>query len=67
MKKLFITFLVFVTSILYATAQVEMADKLREDGKIYAVLAVILIIFAGIITYLFVLDRKISKLEDKNK
>jgi hypothetical protein len=50
-----------------AQAQVEMADKLREDGKIYAVLAVILIIFAGIITYLFVLDRKISKLEDKNK
>jgi hypothetical protein len=65
MKKLFIIFLVFVISILSATAQVEMADKLREDGKIYAVLAVILIIFAGIITYMFVLDRKISKLEDK--
>jgi hypothetical protein len=65
MKKLFIMFLVFVISILSATAQVEMADKLREDGKIYAVLAVILIMFAGIITYMFVLDRKISKLEDK--
>lgn len=42
---------------------VEMADGMRSNGKIYVVLAVILTIFAGIILYLIRLDRKISKLE----
>jgi CcmD family protein len=42
---------------------VEMADTFRQNGKIYVVVAVILIIFAGIIIYLVRLDRKISKLE----
>jgi CcmD family protein len=41
----------------------EMADLMRRDGKIYVVVAVILIIFIGIILYLVRLDRKISKLE----
>lgn len=59
-----ISFLVFFLAAIVAQAQeVEMADKLRADGKIYAVVAVILVIFTGIILYLFVLDRKISKLE----
>lgn len=42
---------------------IEMADKLREDGKIWVVVGVILLIFAGVIIYLIRLDRKISKLE----
>lgn len=42
---------------------VAMADKLREDGKIWVVIGVILILFIGIILYLISLDRKISKLE----
>jgi CcmD family protein len=41
----------------------EMADVMRRDGKIYVVVAVILIIFIGIVLYLVRLDRKISKLE----
>jgi CcmD family protein len=45
------------------TNTVEMADKMRSNGKIYVVVAVMLIIFAGIILYLIRLDRKISKLE----
>jgi CcmD family protein len=45
------------------TNKVEMADTLRQNGKIYVVVAVILIIFIGIILYLVRLDRKISKLE----
>lgn len=45
------------------TNKVEMADTLRQNGKIYVVVAVILIIFIGIILYLIRLDRKISKLE----
>lgn len=45
----------------------EMADFLRSNGKIYIVVLVICSIFAGIIAYLVYLDRKIKKLEDKNK
>jgi len=42
---------------------VEMADAMRANGKIYVVVAVIVIIFAGVIFYLFRLDNKISKVE----
>lgn len=44
---------------------IEMADKMRADGKIYVVVAVLLIIFAGITAYLFSIDRKLYKLEKK--
>lgn len=42
---------------------VEMADKFRADGKIYVVIAVVLVILFGLILYVARLDRKISKLE----
>ena len=47
--------------------EVEMADALRENGKIYVVVAVLLIILAGIFIYLFILDKKISKIEKEIK
>lgn len=47
--------------------QVEMADKLRADGKIYVVIAVLVIILLGIILYVARLDRKISRLEKEIK
>jgi hypothetical protein len=43
-----------------------MADVMKENGKIYVVIAVMLTILAGLVLYLVRLDRKISKLE-KNK
>ncbi len=43
--------------------EVEMADSMRADGKIYVVVGVILIIFAGLVVYLARLDRKMTKLE----
>lgn len=48
-----------------ATAQpeVEMADTLRQDGKIYVVVIVLLTVMAGLILYLVTLDRKVGKLE----
>jgi cell division protein FtsL len=44
-----------------------MADNLRSDGKIYVVVAIILLVLAGFIIYLVLLDRKIGKLESQIK
>ena len=41
----------------------EMADGLRQSGKIYVVVAAVVIIVAGLLFYLVSLDRKVSKLE----
>ena len=46
---------------------VEMADRLRADGKIWVVVAVIAAVFVGIILYLVRLDRQVSKLEKEIK
>jgi len=66
MKKL-ISFLTFIFLTFFANAQdVKMADVMKENGKIYVVIAVMLTILGGLVLYLIRLDRKISKLE-KNK
>ena len=66
MKKL-ISISAFTFFALFAKAQeVEMADVMKANGKIYVVIAVMLTILAGLVLYLVRLDRKISKLE-KNK
>ncbi len=44
-------------------AQVEMADNFRGEGKIYVVIAVILIILAGFFFLLFKLDKRSKRLE----
>jgi CcmD family protein len=49
------------------TETVEMADSLRANGKIYNVVAVVSIVFIGIALYLFYIDRKVKKIEDKLK
>lgn len=46
-----------------AQSGIEMADRMRSNGKIYVVVAVIGIIFLGITAYLISLDRRIGKLE----
>jgi hypothetical protein len=58
--------LLFASGIVQAQEKLsepEMADTFRSNGKIYVVIAVILVIFAGIIAYLIRLDRKISRVE----
>jgi hypothetical protein len=39
------------------------AGGLRESGKIYVVVGVILLLLAGLLAYLVSLDRKIQRLE----
>lgn len=41
----------------------EMADALRQSGKIYVVVLVIFIIISGLLLYLIRLDRKVDRLE----
>jgi CcmD family protein len=45
--------------------QVEMADALRQSGKIYVVVATISIIFIGLAIYLFTIDRRLKKVENE--
>lgn len=69
MKKLIMSlWLVFFTGLSYAqTQEVEMADVMRSNGKIYVVLGIVLLVLAGFILYLFLLDRKLTRLEKKLK
>lgn len=49
------------------TNQPEMADILRSNGKIYTVVAVLGIVLTGMLVYLFLTERKLSKLEKQVK
>lgn len=44
---------------------VEMADGFRAEGKIYVVVAIVLIVLLGLFAYLFLLDKKITRLEKR--
>ena len=52
-----------VTEADYANSTVEMADVMRSNGKIYVVVAAIVILFVGIIIYAISIDRKLSRIE----
>lgn len=47
----------------YANSTVEMADGMRASGKIYVLVAIIMVVFAGIVFYLVATDRRITRLE----
>jgi heme export protein D (CcmD) len=69
MNKLMYT-LLFLLATAFAKAQVDspapqMADRFREEGKIYVVIAVLSIIFLALIVYLVTIDVKLKKLENK--
>jgi CcmD family protein len=66
MKKIISFLVVLLTSFnSFAQEEVPMADQMRADGKIWVVVAVIAIVFVGIIAYLVLLDRKITKIEKR--
>ncbi|MEQ8363091.1 MAG: CcmD family protein [Cyclobacteriaceae bacterium] len=64
-KYLILVFLILSSSITYAQQEVEMADTMRSEGKIYVVVAILVLILFGLIGYLVQLDRKVSKLEKR--
>jgi hypothetical protein len=64
-KKLVTLFLLLVLTI-SARAQ-DKTDLMRDNGRIYVVVAVMVTILLGIILYLVRLDRKMGKLEKENR
>ena len=77
MKKFIIIFLLFISFFAkaqdkigitekdYQNSGVEMADKMRSEGKIYVLVSIIGIVLGGILVYVIQTDRKISGLEKK--
>jgi CcmD family protein len=73
MYKIFLRVLFFVsgtiwTTLVYAQYSLgkekpQIAGLMRSNGKIYVVVAVLLIILTGLFIYLINLDRKLSRLE----
>ncbi len=58
--------LLFLATITTANAQTESPDFMRSTGKIYVTIAVLCIIFTGIVLFLIHLDRKLTRLEKEN-
>lgn len=52
--------LLFITAI---GQQAEMADQMRESGKIYVVVGVIVLIFMVLFAYLIYMDVRLRKIE----
>ncbi len=48
-------------------AAIDMADRMRSEGKIYVVVVVVAIVFTGLIIFAIRSDRKISSLEREIK
>ena len=64
---LFILFLTSISAFSQSTEQAEMADVLRRDGKIYTVVAGLVIILTTMIVLLIRLDRNVTRLEKQVK
>ncbi|MFB2117980.1 CcmD family protein [Parapedobacter sp. 2B3] len=71
MKKTILSLLLVINGLMCSFAQssagVEMAMGLRSSGKIYVVVAVLVVLFAGLAVYLFTIDRKVSRVEKQQE
>jgi uncharacterized membrane protein len=72
MKKYFKSFLLvlfalvcFVAAKAQDVAANANTDVMRSNGKIYVVMAVVATIITGLFVYVYSIDKKISKLENK--
>lgn len=54
---------IFLSLSSFAQTKPEMADVMRSNGKIYNVVAVCLTVLIGLFLYVFLIDRKIGKME----
>ena len=68
MKNKFLILLTLLLANFSSFAQdIEMADKMRQDGKIYVVVTVVLVILIGLFFYLFRIEKKLNDLENRLK
>jgi hypothetical protein len=69
MKKTIILSILFLFALVSVSAQdanqVEMADALYANGKIYIVAIVAAIVITMLSVYVILIDRKVTKLEEK--
>ena len=66
-KLLLVVIFLSGSSILFAQNNPSPSDELmRSNGKIYVVVAVCLTILIGLFIYVFLIDKKISKIEKEN-
>ena len=49
----------------YNNKQVEMADTMRSEGKIYVVVGIVVVILVVMLGYIIHVDRKLSRLENQ--
>lgn len=52
-----------ISSFVAKAQDLQMAETMRSEGKIYVVIAVLCVILLGLILYLISIDRKVGKLE----
>jgi K+-transporting ATPase A subunit len=70
MKTALRTFFLLLATVFSSVAMAqepEMADTMRSEGKIYVVVSIVLVVVVGLIVYLFLLDRKVTRLEEKGR
>ncbi len=65
-RTLLLLLMVLVNLAAFAQQEVEMADGMRSNGKIYVVVAVCLTILIGLFVYMFTVDRRLRKIEKEN-
>ena len=70
MKKKLLGFIAFCSLLLASlfsfgqeTDKIDMAEAMRSNGKIYVVVAVVAIIFIGLVIFLITIARQVKKLE----
>ena len=66
-SSLFILLFASLQSFCQSATDVEMADVLRQDGKIYTVVAGVVVILTAMIILLIRVDRKLFRLERQQK
>ncbi|WP_462221467.1 CcmD family protein [Ferruginibacter sp.] len=67
LRKMLLLFTFLCSSIIsFAQNNSSSEELMRSNGKIYVVVAVCLTILTGLFIYVFLIDRKISKIEKEN-
>ncbi len=55
----------FIYNLLLVIQEVAMADGMRSEGKIYVVVVVFLLILSALFVYLYRIEKKIDRLNNK--